>query len=539
VAQGGTLAHTSRLAEQERPNLLSHDTRQLIRTRLEAEVGRIDKEAPTRVALTYPSPYNVAMSSLGYQVVYRTIQSLPGFACERVFLPDEGDRPGASIERPLSYEGLRELGEFPIVALSVAYEIELAGLVRMLDASGIPVLAAERDEKAPFFLAGGPLTFSNPLPLTPFVDAIVMGEGEELIERCLRIIEQSGSRREACEALAAVDHVFVPSLQGETLPKPASCDNALLPATSVIRTPHTELSNMFLIEAERGCSRGCTYCVMRRSTNGGMRLVPKETILERVPADARKVGLVGAAVSDHPKIVEIVRALAEREIRVGLSSLRPDRLKDEFVEALKLGGYRTLTTALDGPSERLRDLIERRGREPHYVLAAERARKYGMDCLKLYLMVGLPGETDADIDECVKFVTELSRIVPIALGVAPFCSKKNTPLDKMPFAGVRTVEDRLERLRRGLRGRADVRPTSARWAWVEWVLAQGGAAEGLALVGAVRAGGRFADYKRAFAALGHLPNGDGYAGLATPIAPERLRLKRQLTVVGGQPVTRP
>jgi radical SAM superfamily enzyme YgiQ (UPF0313 family) len=291
---------------------------------------------------------------------------------------------------------------------------------------------------------------------------------------------------------------------------------------------------MFLIEAERGCSRGCTYCVMRRSTNGGMRLVDKETIFEAIPPDARKVGLVGAAVSDHPRIVEIVRTLAERGLEVGLSSLRPDRLKDEFVEALKMAGYKTLTTALDGPSERMRDLIERRGREPHYQQAAERARKYGMDCLKLYLMVGLPGETDADIDECVKFVTELSRIVPIALGVAPFCSKRNTPLDRMPFAGVRTVEGRLSRLRRGLKGRADVRPTSARWAWVEWVLAQGGRAEGLALARAVRSGGTYADHRREFAALGHSPDGEGYAGLATPIAPERLRLKRRpLPIAGG------
>ena len=167
-----------------------------------------------------------------------------------------------------------------------------------------------------------------------------------------------------------------------------------------------------------------------------MRIVPKEVVLEHIPRDADRVGLVGAAVSDHPRIVDIVRELAERGCEVGLSSLRPDRLKDEFVEALQKVGYRTLTTALDGASERLRDLIERRGREPHYVAAAERARKHGMDRLKLYLMIGLPGETEADIDECARFVSELSRIVPIALGIAPFCAKRNTPLDRMPFAGI-------------------------------------------------------------------------------------------------------
>jgi radical SAM superfamily enzyme YgiQ (UPF0313 family) len=257
-----------------------------------------------------------------------------------------------------------------------------------------------------------------------------------------------------------------------------------------------------------------------------MRLVPKEVVLERIPPDARRVGLVGAAVSDHPRIVEILRALAERRIEAGLSSLRPDRLKEEFVEALRAVGYRTLTTALDGASERLRDLIERRGREEHYVAAAERAKKHGMDRMKLYLMIGLPGETEADIDECARFVGELSRILPIALGVAPFCSKRNTPLDRMPFAGMRTVESRLERLRSGLKGRADLRSTSARWAWIEWVLAQGGRAEGIALAKATRSGGRFADFRKAFGELGHSPDGEGYAGVAMPIAPERAKQKR-------------
>jgi radical SAM superfamily enzyme YgiQ (UPF0313 family) len=256
---------------------------------------------------------------------------------------------------------------------------------------------------------------------------------------------------------------------------------------------------MFLIESERGCSRMCTYCVMRRSTNGGMRLAPMERILELVPEDAKRVGLVGAAVSDHPRIVQIVNTLADRGIEVGLSSLRPDRLSDDFVGALKRGGYKTLTTAMDGPSERLRASLERKAKVKHLLRAAELARKHKMDRLKLYLMIGLPSETDADIDECVAFGTELSKIVPIALGIAPFCAKRNTPLDGQAFAGIDVVDRRLDRLRRGLRGRVDVRSTSAKWAWVEYVLAQGGEAAGLAAVEAARAGGRFADYRRAFA----------------------------------------
>ena len=131
-----------------------------------------------------------------------------------------------------------------------------------------------------------------------------------------------------------------------------------------------------------------------------------------------------------------------------------------------------------------------------------------MDRLKLYLMIGLPGESDDDVDECIRFTTELTKIAPVALGIAPFCAKRNTPLDGQPFAGIDVVDRRLDRLRRGLRGRADVRSTSAKWAWVEYVLAQGGPAEGLATLEASRDGGNFAAYRRAFAKLGI---GDGKA----------------------------
>jgi radical SAM superfamily enzyme YgiQ (UPF0313 family) len=258
---------------------------------------------------------------------------------------------------------------------------------------------------------------------------------------------------------------------------------------------------MFLIETERGCSRGCTYCVMRRSTNGGMRIAPMDVILGHIPTDARRVGLVGAAVSDHPKIVQIVTTLAEQGREVGLSSLRPDRLGDELVGALAFAGYKTLTTAMDGPSERLRDTLERRARPKHLLKCAEMARKHKMERLKLYLMIGLPSETDADIDECIAFTTELSKIIPVSLGIAPFCAKRNTPLDGQPFAGIDLVNDRLDRLKRGLKGRADVRSTSSKWAWVEYMLAQGGEAEGLAVIDAVKEGGGFAAWKRALSAV--------------------------------------
>jgi radical SAM superfamily enzyme YgiQ (UPF0313 family) len=511
--------------------MLAPSTRKKIEQRLADEVGRLEKSAPERIALTYPSPYAVGMSSLGFQQIYRAIQAMSGVCCERVFLPDDvkaGD--GCNIEEPVSYEALRPLRDFPVIAFSVAYELELAGVVQMLSASRISPLREERNERDPFVLAGGPLTFSNPLPLSPFVDAIVIGEAEGIIEHVINVLFGSPDRATALARLAEHPHVFVPSLHS-ALPPVAKCSDEVLPARSAIRTPHTELSNMFLIEAERGCSRSCQYCVMRRSTNGGMRVVPQEVLFSLIPEDAIKVGLVGAAVSDHPRIAEIVSRLADEGKGVGVSSLRPDRLKEPLVLALKKAGYRTLTTALDGISERMREVIERRGREEHFRRAAELARSSGMERLKLYLMLGVPGESAADIDEGVAFVSELSKRIPVSLGVAPFCAKRKTPLDASNFAGIDEVDARLTQLRRGLRGRAEVRATSAKWAWVEYALAQGDALEGLAVFSAVLAGGRFADYRAALERLGYHTRGEqqprlpaGSAGVVRATASRRLQV---------------
>lgn len=473
----------------------------LQRARLRDEVGTLVSEAPEAVCLLYPSPYAVGMSSLGYQTIYRTIHER-GRAAHRAFLPDDVAAWRDARTPLLTYEAERPVGSYHVIGLSVAYELELAGVIDALELANVPPLAEDRDERHPFILAGGPLTFSNPLPLAPYVDAILMGEADETVHQALDVLFGCRTRDEALAALAReIPSCFVPSLHGDEMPPIARADDAGLPARSQIMTPHTELRDMFLIEPERGCHRGCTYCVMRRSTNGGMRTVAAERLLSLVPPEAKRVGLVGAATTDHPEIADIVEALADRGLEVGLSSLRADRLNDRFVAALVRAGHRALTTASDGASQRLRDQIQRRARGDVLVRAAELARRHGMKRMKLYMMVGLPGETDEDIDELVAFSTELSRIIPLSLGIAPFCAKRNTPLDGAPFAGIREVDERLARLRRGVKGRVDLRATSARWAWVEYVLAQGGRAEGRAVMDAVHAGGRFRDWKHAFDAL--------------------------------------
>ncbi|HET6345650.1 MAG TPA: radical SAM protein, partial [Myxococcota bacterium] len=331
-----------------------------IARRLEQEEGTLFGQGRRGVALVYPSPYSVAMSSLGYQTIYRLLNGMPDTHAERAFLPEE------EMSGPLlTYESRRPVGDFPLIAFSVSYELEIAGVFQCLTSAGVPLLREQRTRHDPWVVMGGPLTFSNPSPLAPFADVIPMGEAEELLAPLLERLLGGLPRDEALRAVAELPGYYVPAVHGEAMPAVAQCDNALLPACSAIITPNTALSNMFLVEVERGCSRGCTFCVMRRSTNGGMRVVPVDRVLATIPAHARKVGFVGAAVSDHPRIVNILRAMVESGREVGLSSLRADRLTPEFVELLVRGGYRTLTVASDGASERLRSDMEKRIREKH------------------------------------------------------------------------------------------------------------------------------------------------------------------------------
>jgi radical SAM superfamily enzyme YgiQ (UPF0313 family) len=468
-----------------------------IRTRLADEQGTLRKQASTRIALCYPSPYQVGMSSLGFQTIYREIHAHPDATAERAFLPDDVAAWREARVPLCTYESQQPVASFSCLAFSVSYELEIAGVFEMLDLAGIPLLREERDERCPLVVCGGPLTFSNAVPLAPFADVIVLGESEELIHALCDALTLP--RHELRSRLSQHPGFYLPGLSS-TWPAVARADDDRLPARSQIVTPHTELRSMFLIEPERGCSRGCTYCVMRRTTNGGMRTVDPERVLELLPKEARRVGLVGAAVTDHPRIVELVRTLVAEGRQVGISSLRADRLcaRPELVTLLAQSGAKTLTTAADGASERLRTALDRRTTAAQLLKVAALAREAGFQRLKLYLMLGLPGEEDRDLDELAQLATEISHILPLSFGCAPFVAKRNTPMDGSPFAPIEETEHRIAYLRAKLRGRAEIRPTSPRWAWVEYMLAQGAEDAGRAALDAWRAGGSFASWKRAF-----------------------------------------
>jgi len=465
--------------------------------RLKQERGTIYKHARHRVGLLKPSPYFLSMSSLGYQQIYKRINACDDFCAQRAFLPDNPE----AARTILCYETQTPLANVDIIAVSIAYELEIPDLIRCFDLLGLSPFAAERDINAPLVLMGGPLSFSNMMPLRDMADAMILGESEGLIEDFCEVWRRYPHKKLFLDAAAhELPDIWIPG-DSPYMPPCRFVDASHLPATSQILTTETEFSEMFLIESERGCHRRCKFCVMRREKTAGMRLVSADHVCALTPPDVKKVGLVGAAVSDHPELLPMLERLVAAGHQVSLSSLRTDRISDPLLDLLALSGLRTLTIAADGPTQSLRQMLTKDVTDQQLLDAGRMARARNL-AVKMYVMIGLPGEQDEDMDELAKFILDGFSGLRLSLGISPFVSKRHTPLDNLPYAGIRVVEGRLKRLQKKLAGRVDIRQVSAKSACLEHAFAQGGPEMGAVAAEAARAGNGFADWKRAMKRAG-------------------------------------
>jgi len=471
---------------------------------VEQEQGTIFGTGRYRIALAYPNPYRVAGSSLGFQVIYRLFNEHPDVCCERVVLPDNIEELRRTRKPLCTLESGFPAGGADCLAISLAFEPDLACVFELMELAKIPCLRSERGNDFPPVVLGGPITMSNALPLAPFADVIVMGDGEgaisELIEALLEE-HDGGTRDQLLQRLAEHPGFYVPFIHGEQVPSMLVADRTVLPAVGQTWSPNAELSNMFLIEASRGCPRYCSFCVMR-ATAQPMREADPQVLVNHMTVSAPRIGFVGAAVSEYTHIKPVMKEALSRGYGLGISSLRADRLDEEFVGLLRDGGYRTMTVASDAPSQALRGKLKKGLRGKHLIRAAELAAWAKLEIFKLYVIIGLPGESMDDIDELAEFALSIRKIIPrVALGLSALVPKLHTPLGDAEFTPIPTLEKRVKHLRNRLAGKVEIRSISPRWAWVEYRLSQGGMAAGLATYDAYLAGNRFADYKRAFSGI--------------------------------------
>ena len=467
------------------------DPRERARDILSREVGYVRKPhgARLRVALVFPNTYFVGMSSLGFQTVYRLFNDLDDVVCERAFLPPKQELQDqlATGTPLLTLESQTPVQDFDVIAFSIAFEWDYTNLVTMLRLAKVPPRAEARNARHPLVVVGGAVTFVNPEPLALFADVIAAGEGEMLIPALMRNIREAEDRPDLLLRLAQERGFYIPSFYevhyaengsiagfqarpGTNAPpvvkKAAvkSTDQLDPPATSIF-TPDTEFGSRFLIEVVRGCANLCRFCWAGYNYLP-VRSFPADRILElarAAKAHSSKAGLVSIALCDHPEIERILTSLLDMGYSISPASLRLDDLTPPIIDLLRRSGEKSITIAPEAGSDRLRRVINKTVTNEEILHAAELIFGGGMDNLKLYYMIGLPTEEDADLEGIRDLTVQMREIMlkhgrsrgrlgRIIASVNPLIPKPGTAYQWLPMEDPAITEKKGKRLRQLLSG---------------------------------------------------------------------------------------
>ncbi|MEB3206052.1 MAG: TIGR03960 family B12-binding radical SAM protein [Vampirovibrionales bacterium] len=505
--------------------------------------------ATARMALAFPDLYEIGISNYGLKLLYSVVNQHPNYLCDRVYAPAKDLKAQLSEHQiPLwGVETLMPLGSFDMVAFSLQYELNYTTIFGLLESSGIPFYRHDRDNTSepalnqrpdtqdalqwPIIMAGGPGA-TNPMPLSPFIDAFMIGDGEELLIDVMAVIaegKQKGwSRTDTLNALSEVDSVYVPDISDKKnrlenqATRPSSSAAVykriydiskqtidIAPLIPAVQAVHDRA----VVEARRGCDRMCRFC-----QPGFINLPAREQNVDEIAQKALKelektgyeeCSLLSLSIADYsdlkPLILGVSEALKTKNASLSLPSQRADRFNLEVAEAVQTVRKSTLTFAPEAGTPRLRDVINKNLTDADIERAVTTAYKAGWQKVKLYFMIGLPTETDADLDGIVSMVKRLQSLchdigvqrgerrpkrLEINITLSNFVPKPHTPFQWHPQASLQTLQEKIQYLRERLRGIKGVKTntTTPIISKLEAVIGRGDARLGPVLLEAYRRG---------------------------------------------------
>ena len=476
------------------------------------------------VIFAFPNEYTVGITSLGYQVVWATLATRDDLQVSRLF---------TDIHEPLPRHP-------ELLGFSMSWELDYVNIFHLLESLEIPIRANSRHQNHPLIFGGGPVLTANPEPYADFFDIILLGDGENLLGDFIDTFKKvrNADRKTQIKTLSQVPGIYVPSLyvieyitpEGEIksinpidseippiIHKQTYRGNTL--SASTVVTEKAAWENIYMVEVVRSCPEMCRFCLASYLTLP-FRTASLETSLipgiERGLKVTNRLGLLGASVTQHPEFTELLDYISQPkydDVRLSVASVRTNTVTVKLVETLVKRDTRSLTIAVESGSEKVRKIVNKKLYNQEIMQAAINAKAGGLSSLKLYGMVGIPGEAAEDVDATVKMMEDVKKAAPglrLTLGCSTFVPKSHTPFQ---WLGVNKLsEKRLQLLQKKLKPQGiEFRPESYNWSIIQALLSRGDRRLCQLLELTRDFGDSLGSYKRAFKQLkGQIPDLDFY-----------------------------